>query len=54
MYKLEEVRYDFYFLDIFWDIIKDDKGKVIGEVYLVFLREKLEWIKLRKKVCSYY
>jgi hypothetical protein len=41
-------RYDPYFSDIPWDIIKDDSGKVIGEVYLVFPRDLPEWIKPKK------
>ncbi|MCM3208515.1 hypothetical protein [Paenibacillus illinoisensis] len=43
-----EVRYDPYFADIPWEIIKDENGKVIGEVYMVFPREKPEWIKPKK------
>lgn len=45
----EEVRYDPYFADIPWDIIKDEKGKVIGEVYMIFPKEKPEWNFRRKK-----
>ncbi|MFK0524784.1 hypothetical protein ACINKY_21525 [Paenibacillus illinoisensis] len=54
MQKPKEVRYDPYFADIPWDIIKDDNGKVIGEVYLVFPKDVPEWIKPRKKVRSYH
>jgi hypothetical protein len=50
MQKSEEVRYDPYFSEIPWDIITDDKGKVIGEVYMIYPKEKPEWPIRRKKV----
>ena len=51
MQKPKEVRYDPYFSDVPWEIIKDDNGKVIGEVYLVYPKDKPEWMqKPRKKV----
>lgn len=43
-----EIRYDPYFADIPWEIIKDDNGKVIGEVYMVFPRDLPEWIRPKK------
>ncbi|CAM4274070.1 hypothetical protein [Paenibacillus xylanexedens] len=54
MQKPNEVRYDPYFSEIPWDIIKDDRGKVIGEVYLVYPKDVPEWKKPRKKVRSYH